>query len=166
MSTLFYHNDKFLHECLYTTDVLKCQKYIGRLLHISTWKLALVKILQFKTVWLVLIVGVNYLNFAWPFNSLEILPSSVWIHPWSLVSFLSEWKCRAIAAIIPGTPATVSNIMMRLLIIKGHKNIRQIKCQYQKNNNVWVWINTNYSCFMVLRFNEQKSTTTTTTTTT
>lgn len=44
----------------------------------------------------------------------ETIPNRVWIHPWSLVSFLSEWKCRAIAAIIPGTPATVSNMMMRL----------------------------------------------------
>lgn len=43
-------------------------------------------------------------------------PNKVCIHPLSLVSFLNEWKCLDIAPIIPGTPAIVSSIMIRLRV--------------------------------------------------
>ena len=43
-------------------------------------------------------------------------PNKVCIHPLSLVSFLNEWKCLDMAPIIPGTPAIVSSIMMRLRV--------------------------------------------------
>ena len=37
---------------------------------------------------------------------------SVWIHPWSLFMDLKEERCLFMAAIIPGTPATVSRKMI------------------------------------------------------
>lgn len=41
-------------------------------------------------------------------------PSSVWIQPWSLRMRRSECRWRAMAATMPGTPATVSRNVMRL----------------------------------------------------
>ena len=45
-------------------------------------------------------------------------PNKVCIQPLSLVSLLSAWKCLVMAPIIPGTPATVSSMIMRLKIIE------------------------------------------------
>ncbi len=45
--------------------------------------------------------------------SFSASPSSVCIHPWSLLIRLSEWRCLIMAAANPGTPATVSSRMQR-----------------------------------------------------
>ena len=44
------------------------------------------------------------------------IPNNVCIHPLSLVSLLNAWKCLVMAPIIPGTPAIVSSMMIRLWI--------------------------------------------------
>ena len=62
-----------------------------------------------------LVYCVIFLCCDWP-NSVTPtnLPNKVCIQPLSLVSLLSEWKCLVIAPIIPGTPAIVSSITIRL----------------------------------------------------
>ena len=59
----------------------------------------------------------------------EILPSSVWIQPWSRLIMRRECRWRTMAATIPGTPATVSRNIIRL---KQKKDILIISFKVRK----------------------------------
>ena len=60
------------------------------------------------------------------------IPSSVCIHPWSLDRVRRDFRCRAIPPIIPGTPATVSSIIIRLHTKRKH----HVSC-LQSNISFW-----------------------------
>lgn len=76
--------------------------------------------------------------------------SNVWIQPWSLCIRRSEWRCRTIAAVNPGTPKSRIN---SIFYLKSGSN--SLNCQAQSSLQNWFrlhWFN--HTCY---RF--QKNTT-------